>query len=605
MPDNSFTVNNSLFTEFRKTSAWSFRLSWKTSPRLLSAIITCFSFEAVIPVAATATIGVLVSKYNDTTSQSSNDFGTLLFWLSLAILLLATEFILVEVRNFSRLRLVDETGVNLQKELYRHTARMDLTFFERNDSLNKLFRASIGCGNGAFAPIQSTLATVAGITQIISLFGLMAYLQPLLASILLIAGAPLLVIRSLSAVEKHNLVVRTTQRQRLSRYFTSLLSGVENVSAIRILGLADEMIARFEKSARSVILKKKDILKKISLRLSISVIFYLFVLVFVVVWLSHRFSVGEIEAGAMVAFVLAAFRTLRSIGQVSNALASGADSALSIVPLLEFLQEKPKIFDQGGRVPESMRGNILLENVSFVYPGTEKKVINNLSISIAAGEKVAIVGNNGAGKTTLSRLIARFYDVDSGQIWIDGIKIDDLSLRWLYNHIAMVFQKPTQFDATVYDNIAFGDWERLRDQPKAVRKLAARVGLTGFIENLPDGFDTHLGKLFGNETLSQGQWQLLAVARAMAREDAILLLDEPTSNMDINAEAAMFRAIREYAENRTVLFVSHRFSTVKEADRILVLDEGKLIEDGTHDQLMTNEGYYAAMVRYQKEEVRI
>ncbi len=140
MSDNDFIFNNSLFTKFRKAAVWSFRLAWKTSPRLFSVIITCFSFEAVIPVSATATIGVLISKYNNAGSQSSAGFKALMFWLGLVILLLAIEFILVEVRNFCRLRLVDETGVNLQKELYLHTARMDLTFFERSGSLNKLFR---------------------------------------------------------------------------------------------------------------------------------------------------------------------------------------------------------------------------------------------------------------------------------------------------------------------------------------------------------------------------------------------------------------------------------------------------------------------------------
>ena len=210
MSENNFIFNYSLFTKFRKSAVWSFRLAWKTSARLFLVIITCFSFEAVIPVAATATIGVLVSKYNNAYSQSSAGLKSLMFWLGLVILLLAIEFILVEVRNFSRLRMVDETGVNLQKELYLQTARMDLTFFERSGSLNKLFRALIGGGNGAFGPIQSVLAAAAGIVQIISLFGLMVYLQPLLASILFIAGVPLLVIRSLSAIEKYNLDVRTT-----------------------------------------------------------------------------------------------------------------------------------------------------------------------------------------------------------------------------------------------------------------------------------------------------------------------------------------------------------------------------------------------------------
>lgn len=605
MSDNHYIFNKSLFLEFRKAAIWSFRLAWKTSPGLFSAIIACFSLEIVIPVSATATIGVLVSKFNDAASQSFASFEVLMFWLGLVILQLAIEFSQLEVRKFSRLRLVDETSVNLQKELYLHIARMDLAFFERSGSLNRLFRVINGGGNGAFGPIHSAMDAAAGIAQIILLFVLMIYLQPLLACILFIAGVPLLVIRSLSSIEKFNLDVKTTQKQRMSQYFTSRLSDAENVAATKILGLADEMIDRFERIARSIILEKKAILTKISIRLGISIISYLSVLVFVVVWLSYRFSLGEIEVGAMVAFLLAAFRALRSIGQVSNALASGADAALSIVPLLEFLQEKPKIFDQGGRLPKSMRGDIVLDNISFAYPGTDKKVINNLSISIAAGEKVAIVGNNGAGKTTLSKLIARFYDVDNGQIWIDEIKIEDLSLRWLHKHIAMVFQKPIQFEATVHENIAFGDWERLRNRPNEVRELASKVGLTDFIENLPDGFDTHLGKLFGDVTLSQGQWQLLDVTRAMACKDAILILDEPTSNLDINAEAAIFSAIRDYSKDKTVLFVSHRFSTVKEADRILVLDEGQLIEDGTHEQLMINEGYYAAMVRYQKSEVRV
>ena len=169
----------------------------------------------------------------------------------------------------------------------------------------------------------------------------------------------------------------------------------------------------------------------------------------------------------------------------------------------------------------------------------------------------------------------------------------------------MIFQKPTEYEASVHDNIAFGNWENLKNNHEQVQALAKKVGLNDFIEQLPNGFDTHLGKLFGEVTLSQGQWQLLSIARLMARKEAILILDEPTSSLDIDAETAMFRAIREYAKNQTVLFVSHKFSTVKEADRIIVLDQGQLVEDGNHEQLMTNGGYYAAMVNHQRSEVRI
>ncbi|PLX72289.1 MAG: hypothetical protein C0615_12520 [Desulfuromonas sp.] len=600
------TVNSETLSKFKKAFFWSFSFCWKTSRKLLVTIICCFAIESVIPVAATGAIGILVGKFKDMGPQEPGGFETLLGWLGIVIVLLTLEFILAEVRNFNRYRLADETSVGLQKELYSHAANMDVVFFEQSSALNKLFRAgSSGGGNGAFGPAQTALSSLSGCVQIVSLFGLMAYLQPLLAVLLFVAGIPLLFIRSLSAVEKYNLEIKTTQKKRLSRYFTTLLTDAESTSAAKILGLAGELIERFETNSRSIILEKIQILKKVSVRLVIAALFYLCVLVSGVVWLTYQFSLGAMEAGAMVAFMMATLRTLRSMTNVSNSLASGADAAFLIVPLIEFLDEKPRQILEGGVSPGKIRGEIVLEDVSFVYPETSKQVISNLSLKISPGEKVAIVGNNGAGKSTLSKLISRLYDIEQGKIIIDGVDSRDLSLRWLHDHIAMVFQKPIQFEATVYENIAFGNWEELHDKPETVKDLAAKVGLLNFIEKLPHGFDTHLGKMFGEVTLSGGQWQLLSVARAMAREDAILILDEPTSNLDMNAEASMFRAIREYAKDRTVLFVSHRFSTVNEADRILVLDEGQLVEDGTHEQLMKINGYYAAMVKHQKESVRV
>ncbi len=431
----------------------------------------------------------------------------------------------------------------------------------------------------------------------------MLYLQPMMAMLLFLAGIPLLVIRCLSALQKYELDLRTTQRRRLSRYYTSLLTGTDNVAAIKLLNLAAEVIARFEKTARSIVHDKSVVLKKISIRLGASVILYMLVLVAVIGWLTYSFSLGSIAVSALVTFCLSAFRALKSNLQLSKAMATAAESALAIIPLLEFLAVKPAIADQGNVVPTSIKGRIELENVSFTYPHVRKQVIENLSLIIEPGQTVAVVGRNGAGKTTLVKLISRLYEIESGTIKIDDIKTRDLSLNWLYSHIAMVFQKPTRFEASVHDNIAFGDWLRLHDKPEEVCSLAEITGLKNFVDNLPQGMETHLGRSFGEITLSAGQWQLLAISRAMARSNSILILDEPTSNLDTHFENYMFHAIRELAAKRTVIIISHRLSTVKAADRVLVLDAGRLVEDGTHDQLLSRSGFYADMVASQKDEV--
>lgn len=301
--------------------------------------------------------------------------------------------------------------------------------------------------------------------------------------------------------------------------------------------------------------------------------------------------------GSFIAFIVASgvlIKPIRQLTEVNSDIQRGIAAAESIFEILDSEAET----DKGTFETEVVAGGFEFSNVSFTYKGTKKEVLKAINLKVSPGETIALVGSSGSGKTTLVSLIPRFYNHKEGQILLDGVDVNEFSLTNLRKHIGIVSQNVTLFNDTIFNNIAYGELkDRSENQVRAAAKIA---NADGFIEDLGEGYDTHIGD--DGVMLSGGQRQRIAIARAVLKNAPILILDEATSALDTDSERHIQAALDHLMKGRTTFVIAHRLSTVEKADRILVLEKGLIIEQGTHQQLLANEGRYAKLYRNQFDE---
>lgn len=405
---------------------------------------------------------------------------------------------------------------------------------------------------------------------------------------------PALIILIRITVRQHNWFVRHTANRRRTQYYDWILTARETATELRLFNVMDHFRQGYQSLRRQMCNDQERLALEQAMAQWGAGLFGLLTLAAVMGWTLWQSMRGELSMGDVV-LMYQAFQNGQNLARtlLSN-INQLYSNLLFLDNLFSFLGFEPQVVNAPTTVPmpKTLRTGIRFDHVTFAYPGSDRIALDDFSCTLPAGKTVALVGTNGAGKSTVIKLLCRFYDPDAGELSVDGTNLRQFSLAGLRRQITVLFQQPVQYHATAAENIAMGDlWASPGDHE--IRAAAEAAGADGPIERLPQGYDTMLGKQFSGAELSGGEWQRLALARAFLRQAHIIVLDEPTSAMDSWAETAWLERFRKLSEGNTVLMVTHRFTTAMHADIIYVMDQGHIVESGTHEDLLELGGRYA------------
>jgi len=520
-----------------------------------------------------------------------------LAWLGLAIVMLLITGIAGAVSRYAALLATDELEVSTSKLILDQAAQLDLEFYEDADNQDILSRATRKPGSNCLSFLQRFIRICSSAFQLVALLGVLLYIEPWLTWLLALVGVPYLLFQSWLTDARYVIDRSKTRVRRWGNYYRSRLLSPRAVASTRLLGLAPLLYRRYESSVRDVLFAMQKTYRIELIGGIVIMVAFLATFSLTVGVQGWRVLEETMVVGEFVAYWMAAWKFRESLGGLVGSLSGQLQSSLTVGYLIEFLQVKPKIQNSGTTVPADCAGEIVFEDVTFRYPGCDWAALKDVNLRIAPGEVVALVGPNGAGKSTLVKLIARLYDVSEGAVRVDGTDVRELDSGFLHKHLTYAFQKVVRFEATVADNLAFGDWENLIDNPEGIRAVAEKTGTDALIDSLPQGYDTMLGRVFGEHQLSGGQWRRLSIARSLARPASIVVMDEPMASLDIYTELALYTQVRELVKGRTTILISHRLAAVNLADRVFYIDEGRIVESGSHQELVTNNGPYANLWR--------
>jgi len=552
----------------------------------LVSLILAALVMLVLPMAARRVIDHGFSTVND--SMINAYFAMLL--LLAGVLALASA-----VRYYSVITLGERVITELRHDVFAHLVMLSPGFYDRSHSGEIMSRLSSDTTQIKSAIGATVSIMLRNTIMAIGAIAMMVITSPKLSAMVL-AAIPVVVIPLIGLGRK----VRTRTRLAQDTFAHANALASEQIAAIRTVqafNAQPSVIARFSDLVMTAFQAAKQSILSRALLTGFG-IFLVFGSVVAVLWIGSQDVLnGQMTGGTLGQFVIYAILAASAFGQLSEIGGEFAQTAGAAERLTELLHEKPAIRApaEAHKLPTAFQGRISFNNVSFAYPSRPDVFsVNQLNFSVRPGETVAVVGPSGAGKSTIFSLLLRFYDPQKGEICLDGINLQQAAPYDIRAHMAYVAQDIAIFDGTLRQNIAFGK-EEAKEQD--IENAARAANAYDFIMALKDGFDTRVGER--GITLSGGQKQRIAIARALLRNVPILLLDEATSALDAESERLVQTALEKLMTNRTTLVIAHRLATVLKADRILVMDGGKIIEEGKHDTLVTRDGLYARLAKLQ------
>ncbi len=485
-----------------------------------------------------------------------------------------------------------------------HASRLDLASYEDPVFYDKLERARVQATD-RIAMVQALGALAQQAIAAASLAVGIVWFSPWLLALLVIAVAPAFLGESHFAFEGYALNISQTPARRQLDYLRTLGASKESAKELKLFGLSGFLSGEYARLSnrlydQNVRLARRRLAVGALLSLVGTAAYY-----GAYAYVIYQTVMGRLSWGSLQFLAGALAGSSTNIQNVFSTLSSIADQSLFLTDLVEFLRVQPRIASKPGArpAPRPIRDGFRFEKVSFAYPGADRLVLDRLDLHIAPGERIALIGENGQGKTTLVKLLTRLYDPTAGRILLDGVDLREYSVEDLHDQIGVIFQDFVRYELTARENIAAG---RIGSAGDAAVQSAARKSLADqVVRRLPRGYEQLLGRRFeGGLDLSGGEWQKMALARAYLRDAQILILDEPTASLDARSEYEVFQRFAELTQGRMALLISHRFSTVRMADRILVLEDGRIAEEGSHQTLLTLGSRYAEMFELQASSYR-
>ncbi|MBP0009042.1 MAG: ABC transporter ATP-binding protein [Roseofilum sp. Belize BBD 4] len=583
------------------------QLVWESTPKLTLANITLVCLQSVLPLISLYLTKLIIDRITKGISTPQTSLKPVLVLIAIAALVAIIADGLRSLAgwiNEVQSQIVTDYVQNL---LHAKSIEVDLAYYENAQYYDVLHQAQT---EASYRPplILNRLIQLGNSSLSLVGIGILLFsLDWAIALILVIAAIPVFLVRLKFSQQLYRQWQQWTPQERMAYYYSTLITQIDHAKELRLFDLGKLFQRRFNtlrqgiRQQRISLSARRSFAESITQSSATLAVFTAFAL------MADRALTGAITIGSLVMYYQAFQRGQTLLRESLSYLASLYENSLFLSTFYQFLDLTPTIREPSHPVPlpAMIEGKIEFEQVSFSYPRSQRSVLEDVHFTIEPGETIAIVGENGAGKTTLIKLLCRLYDPTAGTIRLDGVDLRNLSPTQVREQISIVFQDYAHYHLTVQENIGVGDiqhWDNLA----LIKRAAELAKIQDVIVQLPQGYDTILGKqLINGEELSIGEWQKVAIARSFLRQNhPILILDEPTSALDPQAEAEILEQLNQLTQKRTSIIISHRLSTVKFADRILVLKEGKIVEAGNHRQLMEKAGIYATLFNTQAHYYR-